>query len=115
MEFPHPYNEVPALFLDVPGEEVRTPSFSWTNVKQIKATQSIYNSLRQKIAGKLVILCYYSSTVHDLKNLDDSNIVSGAYEFLNTDFQYLLNLGTKFRTPFFFILKPTYLMTFTLL
>ena len=48
----------------------------------------------------------------EFRNSSDSNLVTGAYEFLNTDFQYLLILGTKFRTSFF--LKLTYLMTFTL-
>ena len=98
MEFPHPYNEVTALCLDVPGEEVRTLLLSWTNVKQIKAAQSIYNLIRQKIARKLVILCYYSSTVHDLKNLDKRISIFTVDSFMGKEADIVILLTTRSTT-----------------
>ncbi|VDD96056.1 unnamed protein product [Enterobius vermicularis] len=98
MKFPHPYNEVLVLFLDVPGEEIHTPSFTWTNVEQIKAAQFIYNLKRQKIAGKFVVLCNYSSTVKDLKNLDEWIPIFTVDSFMGKEADIVRSLTTRSTT-----------------
>ena len=70
LKFPPLYDETPILFLDVPGAEFCTPLFSWMNSQQLEAARLIYHRLKDVTSGKIVVLCYYSSSVYDLRKED---------------------------------------------
>lgn len=65
--FPKPFNTTPILFLDVSGEESWTPLQSWTNAAQSEAAITIARTIQTHSLGKVTTLCYYNSTLRDLK------------------------------------------------
>ena len=70
LRFSESFNNPSVLFLDVMRTEERSSIHSWTNRDQVKATIEIFNVLQPVIQGKIVILCYYKSTVQYIQKLD---------------------------------------------
>lgn len=71
--FSKPDDKTPILFLDVPGEDCKTPLLSWTNERQNEAAVQIAQEIQaHHLPGKLTTLCYYSSTLRDLSARDPS-------------------------------------------
>lgn len=86
------------LFLDVPGKELCTLLLSLTNAEQIKAVRLIYNLIQQQNLVKFVILCYYSLTVRDLRNLDEQILIYTVNSFIGKEADIVMSLTTRLAT-----------------
>lgn len=67
LRFSKPFGNTPIPFLDVPRKQCKPPLFSWTIEQQNEAALQIANKIYLYLQQKFTILCYYSSTVRDLK------------------------------------------------